>query len=134
MGSGLFARLSRRQARMVLVLTAVAIVVCVFVTLSPLAQGFADRKRTGPNDISLYTAEVQRVHAGESYYAVLADELPARGYPTRSVFNWRTPLPVWLIGMLPDAVLGKALLCALAVGAMLLAFEFTAREGGRRCG
>ena len=32
------------------------------------------------------------IHAGQSYYDAAAAELTARGYPTHSVFNWRTPL------------------------------------------
>ena len=68
------------------------------------------------------------MHCGEGYYRAAAAELTARGYPTRSVFNWRTPLPMWLIGRMPAVVLGKALLGALALGLILTAFEAIARE------
>ncbi|MGB6041933.1 MAG: hypothetical protein WBF93_02140 [Pirellulales bacterium] len=121
----------QRNARLMLVLVALTIVVGVAVTLAPIAQGFADKQREGANDIALYQAEVDRIRAGETYYAATAAELVPRGYPTRSVFNWRTPLPMWLIGILPDPVFGKALLGGLAIATMLLAFEWTAREGGR---
>ena len=44
-----------------------------------------------------------RIRAGEGYYQVAAEELVERGYPTRSVFNWRTPLPMWTAhAFLPD--------------------------------
>ncbi len=85
-----------------------------------------DGKKTG--DIALYQAEVDRIHKGEGYYEAAAAELPQRGYPTRSVFNWRTPLPMWLIGILPKAVMGKVLLGVLAVGLLLMIFEGLARE------
>ncbi len=100
----------QRNARLMLVLVALTIVVGVAVTLAPIAQGFADKQREGANDIALYQAEVDRIRAGETYYAATAAELVLRGYPTRSVFNWRTPLPMWLIGILPDPVFGKALI------------------------
>jgi hypothetical protein len=114
-----------------LVLVAIMIAVGVAVSLSPLAQGFADKQRAGTNDIALYQAEVDRIGAGETYYAAAAAELAPHGYPTRSVFNWRTPLPMWLIGVLPDPVFGKAILCGLAIATVLLGFEWTAREGGK---
>ena len=86
------------------------------------------KKAAEPGDVDLYRAEVDRVHAGEDYYAVAAEELPQRGYPTRSVFNWRTPLPMWLIGVMPTVLLGKLLLCALALTVLWLAFETASRE------
>ena len=45
---------------------------------------------------------------------MLGDELRTRGYPTASVFNWRTPLPLWVIGKLPHPMIGKVLLGGLA--------------------
>ncbi len=63
----------------------------VAITFSPLKSGYADAPDRGPGDVALYRAEIDRIHAGESYYSVAGDELRTRGYPTRSVFNWRTP-------------------------------------------
>lgn len=127
-----FKRFSQRQARAVLALLVASIVFCVGVSLSPMAQGRADSEHeTSGSDIALYKTLAERVHAGDSYYAALSEELQARGYPTRSVFNWRTPLPMWLIGALPDPMFAKTLLCLLAGGVMLTGFELTAREGGR---
>jgi hypothetical protein len=79
-------------------------------------------------DIALYRAEADRIHAGDGYYETLATELTARNYPTRSVFNWRTPLPVWLLGKLPVVEMGKALLGIMALALLLMAFEAVARE------
>lgn len=125
-----FARLSPRVARGVLLGLFALILLSVVVSLSPLAQGFTDQPNRGPGDVALYQAEVDRVRAGESYYAVTSEELRARGYPTKSVFNWRTPLPMWLLGVLPDPLLGRVLLGSLAVVALLMGFVFSAREGG----
>ena len=70
------------------------------------------RGKACSGDIALYLAEIQRIHAGENYYQVAAEELVSRGYPTASVFNWRTPLPMWLIGKLPEVLWGRLVLIA----------------------
>lgn len=129
-----YARLTPWQARAVLALLLATCGFFVAVTLSPLAQGYADKDRPGEGDVALYRAEVVRIHAGEGYYQAAATELTARGYPTRSVFNWRMPLPMWLIGRLPAVVLGKALLGGLALALFLAAFEALAREQGNAVG
>jgi hypothetical protein len=123
-----YARLTPRQARAVLALLVFVAGFFVAVTLSPLARGNVGKDRQEEGDIALFRAKVDRIHAGEGYYQAAAAELTARGYPTRSVFNWRTPLPMWLIGRLPAVVLGKAVLGTLALGLILTAFEALARE------
>jgi hypothetical protein len=123
-----YARLPQLQARAVLALVALAMGAAVAVTLSPLASSNFTPHRNEAGDVSLYRAEVDRIHRGEGYYQAAAAELTARGYPTRSVFNWRTPLPLWLLGKMPTVELGKALLGALGLALMLLAFETLSRE------
>src|SRR5262249_20414927 len=53
-----------------------------------------------------------------------------RGYQTRSLFNWRTPLYAWVFGGLPDPDWAKAILVALALAAILLAYSVVRRESG----
>ncbi|MCE9547779.1 MAG: hypothetical protein K8T25_20090 [Planctomycetia bacterium] len=125
-----FARLSPVSARCVLWSALGAVVLFVAITVSPRAKGFADKPSRGPGDVALYRAEVDRIQAGESYYSAAFQELHARGYPTRSVFNWRTPLPIWLIGSLPRPEFGKLLLGLIALATLGAAFELLAREGG----
>jgi hypothetical protein len=72
------------------------------------------------------------MQAGEAYYDAANQELRARGYPTRSVFNWRAPLPVGLIGRLPAPQIAQGLLATLAFALMLSAFELLARDAGVR--
>jgi hypothetical protein len=96
-----FAELSPFAARAVLSLALVFGWLLVAITLSPWKSGFADAPSRGTGDIPLYRAEAERIRGGEYYYAAVKAELESRGYPTRSVLNWRTPLPVWLIGVLP---------------------------------
>lgn len=129
-----YARLTPWQARAVLVGMAVVTVFCVGITLSPLKSTQIGKDRGGEGDIALYWAEVERIQAGEGYYEAAAVELPARGYPTRSPFNWRTPLPIWLIGNLPHPALGKAILGLLALSVIVISFELLAREQGHGFG
>jgi len=86
-----YARLTVWQARSVLVVLVLTAAAGVGLTLSPLASGSAHKREPGEGDVALYRAEIERIHAGESYYQVAGDELRRRGYPTRSVFNWRIP-------------------------------------------
>ncbi|MCE9555957.1 MAG: hypothetical protein K8T91_21625 [Planctomycetes bacterium] len=125
-----FSRLRPWTARLILAAVLLSLVTAVGVSLSRFAKGYADKPSRGPGDVALYRAEVDRIQAGESYYAAASTELRARGYPTKSVFNWRTPLPIWLIGVMPDPVFGKALLCGLALLTVVLAFDWLGREGG----
>ena len=124
-----YARLTKSQARIVLAGLLLAFGLGVAVTRSPLAQGNADRGDRGPGDVALYRAEADRIQAGEGYYQAIGTELCARGYPTRSVFNWRTPLPVWLLGKLPTVESGKIILGGLALLLVLLGFEAVGGEG-----
>ena len=63
-----------------------------------------------------------------------ATELQARGYPTRSVFNWRTPLPMWLLGVLPGEAAGRVIIGGLAALLLGLGVHVTVREGNLREG
>ena len=125
-----YRRLSPRQARCVLALSGLVLAGAVALTLSPWASSNLRPRRGRPNDVSLYRAEVERIRRGESYYQAAAAELPARGYPTRSVFNWRTPLPMWLLGKMPSAAWGKALLGLMALAAIMMALAALARDEG----
>src|SRR5690348_3086984 len=102
-----------RRAQIVLALSVVTALLFIAVTCSPLKSGFADAPWRGPGDVALYRAEVDQIHAGESYYQAAAAELRDRGYPTKSIFNWRTPLPIAPIGWLPEPDAAKFLLGGL---------------------
>ena len=52
-------------------------------------------KESKVSDTMLYTRIVERIHDGETYYAVTGEELRKRGYASRSVFNWRLPVLVY---------------------------------------
>ncbi len=105
------------------------VVAACAVTWSPARSGHADGPERGPGDVALYRAEVDRIAAGQSYYAAAAAELRSRGYPTRSVLNWRTPLPLALVGRLGNLAWSKLLLGAAALLLFGWSFDLVAREG-----
>ncbi len=129
-----YARLAPLWARAVLAVLVLAAVFCVGVTLSPLASGYVGCQRPGSGDVALYRAKLDRINAGEGYYQAAGDEMRERGYPTKSVFNWRFPLPFWLMGHLPSVELGRGALVLLALAVLLMAFEVIAREEDERIG
>lgn len=82
------------------------------------------QRPVGPtgSDVDLYRAIVDRVHSGQGYYSAQRAELVARGYPTRSMFNWRMPVPLIVLGHLPHPVWGKVLLGGLGLALVLTTF------------
>ncbi|MBI3837341.1 MAG: hypothetical protein HY288_05335 [Planctomycetia bacterium] len=128
-----FAACGRLHARVALALFLGVTIFFVAVTFSSLKSGFADAPSRGPGDVALYRAEADRIHDGQPYYDAIAAELRLRGYPTRSIFNWRMPLPVWLIGVLPGS-LGQGLLGLLALTLLCLSFELLADQIGVKQG
>lgn len=119
----------RWHARLVLVVFLLTAALFVAVTFSPLKSGFADAPDRGPSDIELYRAEAERMGSGQPYYDAAAEELTARGYPTGSIFNWRTPLPVWLIGHLPQLAMANVILALAGLVLVLISFQLLADEG-----
>lgn len=125
-----YADLPRAKARFALAIFAAATISCVLVTLSPGRSGYADAPDRGASDVQLYAAEVERIHTGEGYYEAAGSELRARGYPSKSVFNWRTPLPMWFLGQLHDPSWGKWLLAAMGLATLFLAMGAMVDEAG----
>ncbi|MBY0525717.1 MAG: hypothetical protein K2R98_20090 [Gemmataceae bacterium] len=120
-----FADYPRWAARLVLLLAAIALAVCVFVSLSPPLdepQAPAEPSEERENDWTFYRDVVKRVHDGESYYDVLPSQFQKRKYTPFSIFNFRTPIYAWFLGSLPDPVWGQLILCILALAAMGLTY------------
>lgn len=127
-------RLSPVSARCCLLVAALGVAASIAVSVSPLAKGRADAVGRGANDMTLYRDEVVRVAHGEPYYDAVADELRNQGYPTRSVFNWRTPLLVWMLAAMPSPRWGQTLLSVLALLLILWSAAITIRERGAAAG
>ena len=90
----------------------------------------AEAPPPGGTDLDLYEAIIKRVHDGEPYYDVAADELPKRGYPTSSILNWRLPTYVWFFGLLPSIRVGQAVLIAFTIWTLFASVRLAAREAG----
>ena len=123
-----YAHLTPRQARAALAAWALGSVLCVAITLSPAASGVTPQGRPGAGDNALYWAIANRVSAGEGFHQALAQELLARNYPMASVFNWRMPLPMAMIGWLPYPWIARLMLGALGLGVIVLAVEMLVRQ------
>jgi hypothetical protein len=79
----------------------------------------------GTGDVVAFQAMARRIAAGESYYPVFGDELRARGYPAKSVFNWRTPLLLSTLARVPE-LLSRVTLAGLGLLVFLATFSVTA--------
>jgi hypothetical protein len=125
-----YAGLSRPGAIAVLAATLVGIGWCLWIAATrEIGQPPppADQKK---RDALLYRSIVERVHAGESYYDAAGSELRDRGYPTRSMLNWRLPTYAWLNGKLPGLLWGQLLLCSLTLATVLLVYGIVRAECG----
>ncbi len=125
-----FARLTPLQARVVLAAFIVTAAALVGITFSPLKSGFADQPSRGVSDIDLFLMHVAMVRSAGDYYESAKLEMESRGYPTRSVFNWRTPLPIWLVAQLPSNCVGIVITSLLGICVLMFGCVAVAREGG----
>ena|GEM_PF-581264 len=109
----------------------VRVCLCLFALLGAMAVGVAVAVTRDPNppfiappgatsDLDFYGHVVARVRAGASYYEAAHAELRWHGYPSRSVFNWRTPVYAWVFGALPDESCCRALLCVAVLVTLAL--------------
>lgn len=131
MGNGVtrYASLSRKQAGLILLGLAIGIAGALRTapkqTLIPESY---DPKKTDTADLALYKKTVDRVHAGENYYSALGGVLRSAHRPTNSPLNWRTPLQLTLVGVLPDLIWSRAILGIIGILALLSAFAIMTKE------
>jgi hypothetical protein len=85
-------------------------ILCVWVAATPDPNPPFVPPPGATSDLDVFRRVVLRVGAGESFYSATQDEFRSHGYPTRSVFNWRTPCYAWLFGRVTGEELGRALL------------------------
>jgi hypothetical protein len=89
-----------------------------------------ERLRGRAGDLALHQATRARTARGENYYDAVGVELQARGYPTGSVFNWRTPFPVLVLARIPPAW-GRAILFTIGIAVVVLGYLWLSVESGR---
>jgi hypothetical protein len=56
------------------------------------------------SDVQTYREMVSHLRAGEPYHVAVGGELRRRGYSTKEIFHWRTPLLMTTLAFLPDPV------------------------------
>jgi hypothetical protein len=119
-----------RRARLGLAAFVGAVVLCV---------GVAESKDPNPpfvpppgatTDLDVFRKVVTRVRAGDSFYEATQEEFRSHGYPTRSVFNWRTPAYAWFIGRVTGDDLARALLMVGVVLAVVMGSRDLLDDGG----
>ncbi len=125
-----YALLSPRQAQAALWAWAIGTALCVAITLSPAACRVVPKGCPDAGDNALYWAIAERVSGGEGFYEASAKELSDRDYPMASVFNWRVPLPIALIGWLPDRWMARLMLGLIGLGVLGMGVEVLVRERG----
>ena len=108
-----FANLPPRIAGLIIALLVVTATYGV-ISYQPAPPGPVQNRPKG-EDLRCYRAIIERIHSGEGYYAAAGTELRSRGYPLRSVFNWRLPVLAWLMGHLPSIFTAQVLGVILAL-------------------
>lgn len=132
MGNGVtrYAALTRKRAALILLCLGASIACTLKIapkqTLIPKSY---DAKNADSSDMALYQKTVRRIHNGENYYSALGGVLRAAHRPTRSVLNWRTPLHLTLIGLLPGLAWSRVILAVLGLLALLSAFVIMTQAG-----
>ena len=104
-------------SRALLRLIALALL-AAFVVLGTKSQT-TSRVSTDWSDVRTYREMVSRLRAGEPYHAVIGDELRHRGYSTKEIFHWRTPLLMTTLAAIPDRV-SQGLLILLGIGVVVM--------------
>ena len=103
-----------------------------------LVFGIAARDRIAPgqyrvaglDDTACHLAIIERIAAGEPVYTSIGTELRARGYPSGSTANWRTPLHYWTVAQVGTARIGTALVILANLTVVLGAYALRHRFRG----
>lgn len=128
-----YGEMTRGQARVALItlLALSAISIGAALTSSGGAQSDGSVSGHDRGDIALHRSIIERIREGQGYYEATAEQLAARNYPTGSVFNWRPPLPIWLLAQLPHPLWGRAILSVVVLAIVVLGFEAMSRDAPR---
>lgn len=119
---------TRCGATVALAVVAMSCTICTWY-VETRASRFKDDKFNF-SDALYYKHVCDRVRNGEGYYESARIELPAHGFNTDSVLNWRTPLYAHACALLMDTTWCQSLSMPLSFCFICLAFEVARRETG----
>jgi hypothetical protein len=108
------------DARGKLALLAAAMLLSLLTALTPDPHPSFDPPPGSTGDLDLFRRVVQGVSLGDTFYDATQREFRAHGYPTRSVFNWRTPCYAWLLGRVTGVEPGRWLLMIGVITAVVM--------------
>ncbi|MHC4132428.1 MAG: glycosyltransferase family protein, partial [Planctomycetota bacterium] len=91
---------------------------------------YQENKSIAVRDADTFHTITERVHAGQNYYEVVADELRTRGYGLRPFFNFRLPTLVCFIGKMPSLEVPRWLLVSISVLTLLIWIKILDNKGG----
>jgi len=77
----------------------------------------ASTSRESSGDAALFRGVVDKMRQGTGYYPAMNEMLRRMGYPTASVFNWRTPALYQFLAMFPTWQQARLVLILLAIAA-----------------
>lgn len=106
---------SRNKAMLALAIFGFATLLCVGIALTNDPTPPFVPPPGATTDLDVFRRIVDRVHAGESFHSATQQELRTHDYPTRSVFNWRTPVYAWWLGSDVGWRFGAGLLALLVI-------------------
>jgi hypothetical protein len=92
-----------------------------------LSDAATHKSQTGEGDLGLFKAVVNGQQLGRPYYEAYGAESRTRGYPTRSVFNWRQPMLLRGLALLTPRF-AIVLFIGLAVALLVRAHALLRRE------
>ena len=106
-------RRARAGARWGLAALVLGTVACLAVAVSNDPNPPFIPPKGATTDVDVFRKVATRVGRGDSFYDATQQEFRAHGYPTRSVFNWRTPIYAWFLGRVTGFDCGRWLLMML---------------------
>ncbi len=107
--------LSRNGAVLALAVYVAAAFGCVSLALTNDPNPAFVSPPRATTDLDVFRRIINRVQAGEAFHNATQDELRVHDYPTRSVFNWRTPVYAWWLSSDIGRRAGPALLTTLVI-------------------
>jgi hypothetical protein len=124
-----FSNIKTWQAGLIF-LTLVIVIFCSLIFCDNSSPPYQQNKKITVRDVNTFQTIMERVHEGQNYYQVVADELRTRGYGLRPFFNFRLPTLAVFLGKIPSPQIGRWLLISLSVLTLIMWIKILDRKAG----